>query len=619
MSIATELTNLNDYILDAYTAVQGKGGTVPTNKNMANLDSAISSIPARGPYDLERTLETSGQTKRIIVPEVTSYGGAEATEIAPFALAYAHPGGHTGSQYHGIDLDLRNVRTIGASGMLHAFGAYDAQAFTSAFGKLASVNLSSLVEVKQNGMNSTFYHCEIPDSVSLPSLTTVGQQGLYNCFKDIKGANKTVTFPALVSITGASAFEGAFSRGQLDSDGDGLISVSFPALTTCNATYAFRSAFSSSNKLTSITFPVLETIGTQQDVFNSAFHSVGVASTATIFPALKTINSVNCFKSAWSGTSQLAYGPYTTEVRFPELTTISKNAAFQDACSSSNTITTISFPKLASIYTSNQADTFKELAYASTSVTSASFPLLTDTSKNAFYDAFRGSSITSVDLSSLDSANIGAFYGAFYDCTGITSVGGSNADVKLPLMKTMGASTSSGQGSFQTAFRECTALTTADLSKVENVPPYCFSQAFYGCTSLTSADFSGVETVDNYSFSMAFYNDTSLTSIDFSSLESATGAAFSQAFYGCTALTSVTFPAFTTVVGSGSTFSYAFQNCTALTDVYFPALTTPGSQYAWQNMFYGCTGVTVHFPAAMQSTMQNWSMGGTGTIKAFDL
>lgn len=44
MSIATELTALQGYITSAYNAVQTKGGTIPADKNMANLDDAILSI-----------------------------------------------------------------------------------------------------------------------------------------------------------------------------------------------------------------------------------------------------------------------------------------------------------------------------------------------------------------------------------------------------------------------------------------------------------------------------------------------------------------------------------------------------------------------------------------------
>lgn len=48
MSIASELSALNGYILGAYDEVNDKGGTVPANKNMANLASAIASISGGG-------------------------------------------------------------------------------------------------------------------------------------------------------------------------------------------------------------------------------------------------------------------------------------------------------------------------------------------------------------------------------------------------------------------------------------------------------------------------------------------------------------------------------------------------------------------------------------------
>lgn len=48
MSIASELAALNGYILGAYDEINTKGGTVPANKNMANLASAIASISGGG-------------------------------------------------------------------------------------------------------------------------------------------------------------------------------------------------------------------------------------------------------------------------------------------------------------------------------------------------------------------------------------------------------------------------------------------------------------------------------------------------------------------------------------------------------------------------------------------
>lgn len=62
MSIASELSALNGYILGAYDEINTKGGTVPSNKNMANLASAIASISSGGGIDLSGFL---GLTKAV--------------------------------------------------------------------------------------------------------------------------------------------------------------------------------------------------------------------------------------------------------------------------------------------------------------------------------------------------------------------------------------------------------------------------------------------------------------------------------------------------------------------------------------------------------------------------
>jgi hypothetical protein len=61
--------------------------------------------------------------------------------------------------------------------------------------------------------------------------------------------------------------------------------------------------------------------------------------------------------------------------------------------------------------------------------------------------------------------------------------------------------------------------------------------------------------------------------------------------------------------------------------VSFPALTTSSfgpSTNQFNNMLQGCSNVTVHFPATIQSTIGNWSsvtsgFNGTNTTVLFDL
>ena len=48
MSVADQIQALNDGLLDAYDAVETKGGTVPASKNLDNLPDAIETITSGG-------------------------------------------------------------------------------------------------------------------------------------------------------------------------------------------------------------------------------------------------------------------------------------------------------------------------------------------------------------------------------------------------------------------------------------------------------------------------------------------------------------------------------------------------------------------------------------------
>lgn len=54
MSLADRVQELNDGLLDAYTSVQTKGGTVPAQKNLDNLPDAIESISGGGSSDFSK-------------------------------------------------------------------------------------------------------------------------------------------------------------------------------------------------------------------------------------------------------------------------------------------------------------------------------------------------------------------------------------------------------------------------------------------------------------------------------------------------------------------------------------------------------------------------------------
>ena len=164
-------------------------------------------------------------------------------------------------------------------------------------------------------------------------------------------------------------------------------------------------------------------------------------------------------------------------------------------------------------------------------------------------------------------------------------------------------------------------------SNAIDVGQYALAYAFYSCPSLTSVDLSSLTKVSGEdAFYEAFYKCTALTSVDLSSLTSVSGRnALASAFDVCTALTSVDFSSLTTVSGYHALYN-TFSRCSSLTSLSFPALTVSGLQYGssqFDNMIYGVTGCTVHFPAAVQAKIEATSgypnFGGTNTTVLFDL
>ncbi len=124
------------------------------------------------------------------------------------------------------------------------------------------------------------------------------------------------------------------------------------------------------------------------------------------------------------------------------------------------------------------------------------------------------------------------------------------------------------------AFFDCTGLTSITIP---NNVTTIGNSAFYGCTKLTSITIpNSVTTIGNG----AFNNCTGLTSITIPNNVTTIGH---TAFSYCTGLTSVTIPNNVTTIGD-----YAFYGCTKLTSITIPnSVTTIG-----YSAFFGCTGLT---------------------------
>ena len=171
--------------------------------------------------------------------------------------------------------------------------------------------------------------------------------------------------------------------------------------------------------------------------------------------------------------------------------------------------------------------------------------------------------------------------GAFYSCTGLTSVtipGGVTSIGNLAFWGCNDLTSVSIPASVTfigtAAFCGCTGLTSITIP--EGVTSIS-EGTFWACTGLTSVTIPGEATSIGTS---AFRDCTGLTSV---SISEGVTSIDTSAFRGCSDLTSVTIPTSVTSIGGD-----AFYGCTGLTSVTIPeGVTSIGG-----GAFYGCTGLT---------------------------
>lgn len=242
-----------------------------------------------------------------------------------------------------------------------------------------------------------------------------------------------------------------------------------------------------------------------------------------------------------------------------------------------------------SLTTISGANAMNQICYLCTNLASVDLDsVVTVSGENALQSAFYNTNLSSFSMDSL--TTISGSYGFSNICDTCTSL----SSVNLRNLKTVGFR------SLQNAFNSCLSLKTLDLSSITTATgDYAFYSMCNGCTNLESVDLSGVVTTGFNGFQQAFAGCTKLTSVSFDSVSNVGNNAFVMTFNGCTSLRTLSFPSLT----PNSFGSYTNQ---------------------FNNMLISCSGVTVHFPAAIQSTIGSWvsvtnGFGGTNTIVLFDL
>ena len=340
---------------------------------------------------------------------------------------------------------------------------------------IAEVNITALPI-------QAFYKSTNVENLILPNtLITIGEEMFY------QSKLKTVVIPANATTIGNSAFEQCAS----------LISIDIPAN--------------------------VETIGTA--VFG------GCSSLATVTfengSQLKTIGGGSSYYGAFS------YCTALTSIEIPASVETIEAAAFK-GCSS---LATVTFENGSQLKTIGGGSSYYGAFSYCTALTSIEIPASVETIEAA---AFKG-------------------------CSSLATVTFENGSQ----LKTIG-----GGSSYYGAFSDCTALTSIEIpASVETIK----ASAFKGCSSLATVTFengSQLKTIEGgYPSSGTFADCTALTSIEIpASVETIEAAAFK----GCSSLATVTFEKgsqLKTIGGGGSSYYGAFGQLKNLMTVDMSACT----------------------------------------------
>ena len=404
--------------------------------------------------------------------------------------------------------------------------------------------------------NGTFSNCSSLTTIILPNwLTKIDNHEFSGC------TNLTrITIPNSVTSIGSEAFK----------DCSSLTSINIPnGVTTIG-----RGAFSGCSSLTNITIPEsVIRIGTHNSNHYNGYENVGTFYNCTSLSTV-TINGNNLTligDYAFCDCSSL------TSINIPNSVSTIGYEAFCN-CSS---LTTINIPNSI---TNIEFSTF----YNCSSLTSLTIPQnVTSIGEGAFCDCSSLKNInipngitkieqkTNKNCTSLTNITIpesvtiiGADnntweYGAFYNCTSLSTVTINGNNLTL-----IGASTFAG----------CTSLTSINIP---NSVTHIGYRAFSYCSSLTNINIpNNVTSIESNTFS----NCSSLTSINIPNNVTTIG---SGAFYYCSSLTNITIPENATTIGSG-----AFQYCSSLTSINIPDSVTNIAGEAFSN----CSSLEVTLP-----------------------
>lgn len=216
MTIASEITRIQNNIAAAYTAASNKGATLPATENSANLATCIGSISSGGgstKFGLSIDNFIGDVTNGVLAVPSTINGitFSGVTEIDYGALNNLFYDRYIVSGA----VSFPDLITVRGNGLAQAFGG----------NQITSVDLSVLTTIDSTGLYGAFSDNQII-SVDLPALTTIGDYGMRFAFSN-NSTLQTIYFRALNSNSfGVEGYDTAFDDML---SGDENVTVHFPS------------------------------------------------------------------------------------------------------------------------------------------------------------------------------------------------------------------------------------------------------------------------------------------------------------------------------------------------------------------------------------------------------
>ena len=237
---------------------------------------------------------------------------------------------------------------------------------------------------------------------------------------------------------------------------------------------------------------------------------------------------------------------------------------------------------------------FRRLFMDDTHILSAPLLPATSLSYNCYWQMFRGCTrlVTVPELPATTLAD-GCYYQMFYGCTGLTTA------PELP-------ATTLAASCYSSMFDGCTSLVNAPELPVTTLADYCYASMFINCSSLVTAPALPATTLANRCYEEMFYGCTSLVNAPELPATTLSDGCYYQMFINCSSL--VTAPILPATTLANRCYYYMFYNCSNLN--YIKCLATDISATnctsSWL-LYVASTGTFVK-----TAEMEDWLVGADG-------